>query len=149
MSNPCNDEMTEDHLDCSGKKRNFVVRSYGTGAGLFLEAVEMHTSEARGLRIVMRADADGRLPYGEIRERIRSRLSERSVARDPDTGRLEILNRTVRCQITDENVDRDDEASGPNLYVDDQLITWTDLGRMLVSYNGFGLRIEVRDPGEE
>lgn len=52
-----------------------------------------------GTRFVMRADTDGVLPWGHLREKIRARMAERDVAVDPDTGRLEILRGLVRAHI--------------------------------------------------
>ena len=58
----------EDFLDCTGKKRRFRLQSYA--AGMFLDATELLDGEAVGMRFVMRADADGVLPWGLMRDKI-------------------------------------------------------------------------------
>ena len=41
------------------------------------------------------------------------------------------------------------DGAGPALIVDDVVLSWEELGALLESYEGFGLRIEIHDPGEE
>jgi len=78
-----------------------------------------------------------------MRVRIRAWLARRDVARHPRSGRLELLTRSLRGQI--ESVG-DDE--GPTVLVDDLEIGWSDLGRLLESYEGWHVRLEIRDPSE-
>jgi hypothetical protein len=89
--------MIEDYLDCTGKKRTFRLQSYA--GGMFLDATEVLDGEPIGIRLVMKMDLHGHLPWGEMRERIRSRLAERDLAVDPDTRRLAILRGLVRAHI--------------------------------------------------
>jgi len=131
-------DQIEDHLDCAGNRRTFRLRLQPSG--LFLEAVEQ-TGEAAGRRFMLPVPIDGPEPWGELRTRIRQRLSQRDVVRD-EHGRLEILNGLVRAQITS----RDGE---PSFLVDDMELTWDEIGSLLTSYEGWGLRIEIRSCGDE
>jgi hypothetical protein len=97
------------------------------------------------MRFVMRADADGVLPWGLMREKIRTRMAERDVAVDPGTGRLEILRGLVRARIDTVPELHDEDEQGPVLIVDDRRITWRELGKMLVGLEGWNLRIEILD----
>lgn len=135
--------LEEDFLDCTGKKRRFRIQSYA--AGMFLDATELLDGEAVGMRFVMRADADGVLPWGRMREKIRARMVERDVAVDPDSGRLEILRGLVRARIDTVPELHDEDEQGPVLIVDDRRITWRELGKMLVGLEGWNLRIEILD----
>jgi hypothetical protein len=135
------DEMFETHLDCTGKKRRFVLAAYGGGS--FLSATEILDGDATGMRFVMKADEHGHLPYGEMRDRIRRRLAERDVAVDPDTGELRILRERLRAGISQIGDD------GPVLVVDDRFVTWRELGRMLETYEGWGLELRILDATDE
>src|SRR5438128_8820062 len=88
--------MIEEYLDAAGTVRTFRLRVYRDGQ--FLEAVERHDGAWAGLRFVLPAK-DGEPPWGEMREGIRAWLARRDVARDPRSGRLELLTRALRGQI--------------------------------------------------
>ena len=94
----------------------------------------------RSLKAVAPGEAP---PWGEMRARIRAWLTRRDVARRPRSGRLELLARSLRGQI--ESVADDD---GPTVLVDDLEIGWSELGGLLASYEGWHIRIEIRDPCE-
>jgi hypothetical protein len=76
---------------------------------------------------------------------IRSRLAERDVAVDPDTGKSTILRGLVRAHLHTMPEAHEDDDDGPVLVVDDRRITWRELGRMLDGLEGWDLRIEVLD----
>ena len=78
-----------------------------------------------------------------MREGIRAWLARRDVAQHPRSGRLELLTRSLRGQI-----DSAGDDGGPVVLVDDLEIGWDELGRLLASYEGWHLRIEIRDPSE-
>jgi hypothetical protein len=135
--------MEDEFLDCTGKKRRFRLQSYA--GGRFLDAVELLDGQAVGMRFVMPAGVDGVLPWGEMRAKIRARMAERDVSRDPDTGRLEILRGLVRAHIHSVPQSDDEDEHGPVLIVDDRKITWRELGEMLVGLEGWSLRLEILD----
>ena len=82
-------------------------------------------------------------PWGEMRAQIRAWLARRDVARHPRSGRLELVARSLRGQIA--SVGDDGE---PKVLVDDLEIAWSELGGLLASYEGWHIRIEIRDPSE-
>lgn len=135
--------MDEDYLDCTGRKRKFRLQSYARG--MFLDATELLDGEPIGMRIVMKMDEHGHLPWGEMREKIRARLAERDVAVDPDDKKLKILRGIVRAHLHTVPAAREDDDDGPVLIVDDRRITWRELGKMLDGLEGWDLRIEVLD----
>lgn len=138
------DETMEDEfLDCTGKKRRFRLQSYA--GGRFLDATELLDGQAVGMGFVMPAGVDGVLPWGEMRAKIRARMAERDIARDPDTARLEILRGLVRAHIHSVPQSDDKDEHGPVLIVDDRKITWRELGEMLVGLEGWSLRLEILD----
>jgi len=132
--------MIDEYLDAAGTVRTFRLRVYRDGQ--FLEAVERHDGAWAGLRFVLPAK-DGEPPWGEMREGIRAWLARRDVARHPRSGRLELLTRSLRGQI-----DSIADDGGPVVLVDDLELGWDELGRLLESYEGWHLRIEIHDPSE-
>jgi len=138
--------MDEYHLDHRGKKRLFRLRNYERGSGSFLEAMEVRKSEPTGWTFRLHYNSDVQMaPYYEMRTRLRERLATRDLVRDPDTGELSNLTNTIRAQVSSGQ----DPRRGPPLLVDGELITWRELGQLLRAYEGWGLRIQITDTGEE
>ena len=133
------EEMLEDFIDCTGKRRRFRLMVYA--AGQFLEAREVHDHEASGLRFVLPVPFNEAPPWGEIRKRIRERLARRELVHD-DVGRLQLLTDVLCGQLTE-------GEDGLALIVDDRVLSWEEVGGLLASNMGFGLRIEIHDPGME
>ncbi len=133
--------MTEDHLDCQGHARTFRLEEYANHN--WLEAVELRKGEHLGLRFVLPIELGEAPPWGEIRDKIRARLSQRDIARGPD-GELRVLHNRIRAQL----IGRTDEGT-PLVFVDDLELTWNELGALLAMYEGSGLRIEICNCGEE
>ena len=138
--------MDEYHLDHQGRKRLFRLRNYERGWGSFLEAQEFRKDEPTGWRFALRCDAEIAIaPWGEIREKLRQRLATRDLVRDPDSGELQVLTNLIRAQVEFAR----DPRKGPPLIVYGDTITWRELGEMLSSYEGWGLRIEITQGGDE
>ncbi|HSD10304.1 MAG TPA: hypothetical protein VLF14_04920 [Candidatus Binatia bacterium] len=131
--------IAEEFLDCTGRKRTFLLRLYA--GDQFLEAVEMRPDERAGSRFVLPVKFGEAPPWGQMRDLVRRRLASRDVVRD-EHGRLEILTRTIRAQISDAG------EYGLVLLVDDVELTWEEFGRLLGRYAGWNLRVEIRDPAE-
>jgi hypothetical protein len=145
MLQPPDESMIDEHLDCTGRMRRFRIETYA--AGNFLHAVELRPDGAPGLRFVLPVPADGTPPYGDIRDRIRERLSRRDLVQDAD-GNLRILHKRIRGQLT-EGSGEQQENGLPAMVVDDLVVSWEDIGRLLAPYIGWGIRIAITDCGEE
>ena len=135
-------EMTEEYLDCTGKRRTFRLAEIA--GGLFIHAHEVPKTDRAGLRFVVAARAGELPPWGEIRSRIRTRLAQRSLVHGPDG--LELLTDVIRGQIA-ESEDKEDESV--SVVIDDLELSWAALGRLLRSHVGFGFRLEIHGAGEE
>jgi len=139
--------MDDHHLDCRGNRRHFRLELYGGGPASFLSATELRDGEATGLRFVMQYDESTQAPpYGEIRKKIDARLAVRHVDRDPDTLEWTPLTTLIRAQIGSAS---DHEVPSPDLVIDDETVSWDELGAMLRAYEGFGVRIRITEPGDE
>jgi len=137
------ESMVEHFFDSAGKKRTFRLGVYA--AGNFFEAAELRGGEPSGIRFILPVPADGAPPWGQMRDKIRERLSQRDLVRDEE-GRLHDLRRTIRAQITDQ--DGPDRGT-PLLLIDDMEVTWQEFGQMLMTYAGWGLRLQICDCGDE
>jgi hypothetical protein len=134
------EEMFDEYLDCAGNRRRFRLTLYADSR--FLQAIELRDGDPVGLRFVLPV-RDGEIPpWGEMRRRIQERLSERHIVRD-EAWRLQLLRDLIRGQLTE----REDGVT-PSLRVDDLVLTWEELGKLLMPSVGFGLRVEVHEPGD-
>jgi hypothetical protein len=133
----------ETFLDARGQKRRFLVQVHGGGTLTFLSAWEQRPDGEPGMRLLERFDEGCEVPpYARLRDRVRERLATRDLARDPDSGALQLLTGSIRAQLT---TDPDAPDDLPAVLIDDELLSWDDLGRLLSTYEGFGLRIRVMD----
>lgn len=130
----------EEFLDCAGKRRRFRLQVYANGR--FLEAREILADDVPGARIALPIKRGASPPWGEIRKRIRERLARRDLVAD-EHGRLVLVADGLRGQLTWS------EEDGPALIVDDVILSWDEVGRLLEAYEGFGVRLEIRDAVEE
>ncbi len=133
----------EEFRDAEGNPRRFRLRQHHPA---FLEAAEVLAGGAVGQRFSVSAEAAA--PLGELRARIAKRLSERHVVRDAD-GHLHLAGDVLRGQITCAPGSPLDEEGLPILLVDDVELSWLEVGRLLMTYEGFGCRLEIREAGDE
>lgn len=132
--------MEEYHLDCQGKKRLFRIQSYGGGVATFLTAQEILEDGDPGMRVLLRFNEETEPPpYFELRTKIEERLAVRDLIRDPDSGRLEALTGLIRASITS---DRETDLA-PMLVIDGEQVSWEEFGRLLTTYEGWGLHIRI------
>lgn len=142
MKRDPDEPIIDEYLDCNGRKRRFQIQPISHG--LFLEAHELRDDDVAGLRFCLPIRIEDPPPYGELRDHIRERLSQRDLVRHPRTGKLENLRRTIRAQVHDTADDGE-----LLLTVDDMQITWRELGEVLAPYCGWGLRIQICEYGRE
>lgn len=136
----------EYHLDHQGRKRLFRLRNYERGPFSFFEALEVRNGDPTGWRFAVHYDPEsGIVPWAEIREKIRQRLATRDIVRDPDSGGLRVLANLIRAQVGCAK----DARKGPPLIVDGETVTWREFGQLLSSYEGWGLRIQITNGGDE
>jgi hypothetical protein len=138
--------MDEVHIDCQGRKRRFRLQEYHRPIMSRIEATELLNGEPVGMRLVAHFNDDVQMPpYYEIRRRIADRLATRDLVRDPESGGLVDLTMRIRAQV------RCGEGGeeGPDLIIDGDVVAWAELGRLLNTYEGWGLRIEIEEAGEE
>jgi hypothetical protein len=139
--------MEEFHIDCQGRRRHFRLQEHHRSFMSSIDATEVIEGEPIGMRLVEHFNDELQMPpYYEIRRRIAERLATRDLVRDPETGRLTDLHMRIRTQVHRGGESR---GEGPDLLIDGDVVTWADLGNLLNTYEGWGLRIEITEAGEE
>lgn len=132
--------------DARGERHrfHFVLRHLGTM--LTLEALEIKGSDCAGyeFRVHGAADADPFILMQRLLERMRRDLSTTYLV-EGEEG-LGISGTTVRGQIS-----CDPEAADrlPVLVIDGREVSWDEFGRMLMTFEGWKMHLEIEDPSDE
>jgi hypothetical protein len=133
--------------DCEGKAHVFHFRTRLFGPGVALEAFEVRDGNPGGYQFQAIGDPqeDILALLARLIDKIRRALSVRHI-RDGRFGPEIADHRVVRGRIA-----WDDLPDGqiPLLMIDGQEITWDAFGRMLMSYEGWQFKLEIRDKSEE
>jgi hypothetical protein len=132
--------------DCTGEVHEFYFRTHLFGAGVALDAFELRDGLPEGYRFQIIGDPNDDLMvlFGRLVERIRRALSVRHIV-NGEFG-LEIAERTVRAQI---EWDEDYDGRLPILVIDGRELKWEELGRMLMTFEGWQFRLNIIDKSEE
>jgi hypothetical protein len=133
--------------DASGNVHDFHFRSLLLGDNLSLEAFDSASQEeSSGYRFQILGDplSDQFTLLGKLIEKMRRSLAVVHI-RDSDLG-LQIVDETVRGRIEWDGVS---ESRMPCVVIDGHRVEWDELGRMLMTFEGWQFKLEVRDPSDE
>ena len=132
--------------DCEGEAHLFHFRTRLFGPGVALDAFEVRDGHPAGyqFQVIGEPEDDPLALLGRLIERIRRALSIKHV-RDGEYG-LQVADRVVRARI---EWDEAEEGRVPLIVVDSREITWEQFGRMLMSFEGWQFKLEIRDQSEE
>jgi hypothetical protein len=117
------------------------------GTGVALDGFELCDGHPAGyqFQIIGDPEEDLLVLVGRLIERIRRGLSVKH-----------LRNGTYGLQIADHRVVRgkiewgdSEDGSVPQLNVDGREITWQEFGRMLMSFEGWQFKLEIRDKSED
>jgi len=141
----------ETFKDTGGKEHVFHFTTHLFGDRVSMEAVEeMGDDDIEGYRFCLLGEVEGGVPnlfnmFGQLIIRIKKGLSRKHI----ETGKYS------RYQITDVGVVRghitSDIKTGsslPIMVIDGKEISWHELGTMVMSYEGFNFRLDIRDKSE-
>ena len=133
-------------VDCSGKAHKFHFRTRLFGPGVALDAFELRDGSPAGyqLQIIGDPEEDLLALLGKLIDKIRRALSVKHV-RDGKYG-LQVAENTVRARI---GSDRTEDGRVPLIVVDGREVTWDQFGRMLMTFEGWQFKLEIRDKSEE
>ena len=130
--------------DVDGVRHRFEIRSMlvGTGHAMYAREVRKRDGEG-GYRFAILGDleADAQDLFQLLRERIRQGLSVRHVQQTEHGWQLTQAHRlsgVIEC-------DPETEGALPLLIVDGRTFTWNQIGRMMMTFEGFTLNAIVED----
>jgi hypothetical protein len=134
-------------VDCAGKSHKFHFRTHLFGPGVAIDGFELHKGEPSGyqFQIVGEPEDDLLTLLGRLIEKIQRGLAVKHVK----TGKhgMQIADhRVLRAMI---DWDEDEDGQVPLLIIDGREITWHDLGRMLMTFEGWQFKLEIRDMSAE
>ena len=132
--------------DCRGKEHQFHFRTRLLGGIVALEAFEVREGNPEGYQFELIGDSEDDLfaLLGRLVQTIRKALSVKHIE-DGEHG-LQIIDQMVRGRIESSCSDYDSE---PVIVVDGREISWKDFGRMLMSFEGWQIKLEIVDRSDE
>jgi hypothetical protein len=133
-------------VDCEGQAHEFYFRTRLFLPGVALDAFELRDGEPAGYQFQIIGDPEEELLalFGRLIEKIRRALSIRHLKRG-SVG-LQIADQVVRGRI---EWDQDEDGRVPLLVIDGRGITWDQFGHMLMTFEGWQFKLEIRDNSEE
>ena len=134
--------------DAAGDTHRFHFEVHLLGDRLSLEAFELVGGAPGGYQFQVLGDAEEDLfeLMGQMVPRIRRLLAQQHLKTDEYMPGLHIANLLVRGRITwDEN----EEGRLPMLVIDGKEISWEQFGRMVMGFEGWQFKLEIRDRSEE
>ena len=133
--------------DCSGASHLFYFRIRLFGIGVAIDAFELAraTLSATSFRSSPTPEDDLMVVLGQLIEKIRRALSVKHIT-SGDLGWQIADHRVVRAVIQS---DCRRGASLPVLAIDGREFSWHEFGRMLMTYEGWQVKLEIRDQSEE
>ena len=133
-------------IDCAGETHQFHFRTRLFGSGVALDAFELREGNPAGYQFQIVGDPEDDLfaLLGRLMQKIRRTLSSKHLA--DDGNGLRLAERTLRGRIEwdDSQVDRT-----LLVVVDGREISWEDFGRMLMTFEGWQFKLEIRDRSDE
>jgi hypothetical protein len=132
--------------DCAGERHEFHFRMRLLGSMAALDAFELTAGSPGGYQFQMvgKPDDEPLSLLGRLIERMRRSLSIKHLVR-----------REHGTQIADQMVcgriewDESEDGRVPLLVIDGQEVSWEELGRMLMSFEGWQFRLAICDRSEE
>jgi hypothetical protein len=132
--------------DCAGEEHEFHFRTRLLGAVVAMDVFEVKRGQPAGYQFQIVDDSEVELVslLGRLMQRMRRSLSVKYLVQSDQ--RLQIAGQTVRGRIewdesTDERV--------PTFVIDGREVSWEQFGRMLMTFEGWQFRMDIRDRSEE
>ena len=132
--------------DCAGERHEFHFRMRLLGSMMALDAFEVKAGVPKGyqFQILGEPEDEPLSLLARLIERMRRSLSIKHLV--PSEYGMQIGDQTVCGRI-----EWDASADGrvPQLVIDGQEVSWGQLGRMLMTFEGWQFRLVIRDRSEE
>jgi hypothetical protein len=136
-----------DMTDAAGAPHRFHFRVHHLGDRVALGAFELRDGAPGGYEFQAIDDAECDLLelLGKLVERMRRALALRHLTQEDRIG-WGIADMLVRGRVT---WDSAQDGRVPLLVIDGREVTWDEFGRMLMSFEGWQFKLEIRDRSEE
>lgn len=133
-------------VDCEGQPHEFHFRTHLFGPGVALDAFEVREGNPAGyeFQIIGDPEEDLMVLLGRLVEKIRRALAIKHITKG--TLGLQIADQVVRGRI---EWDKDEDGRVPLLVIDGREITWDQFGCMMMTFEGWQFKLEIRDKSEE
>ncbi len=133
--------------DVSGEHHDFHFRAHLFGSGVALEAFELRDAQPGGyeFQVIGEPEDDLLALLGRLIEKMRRALAVQHV--EGGAHGLQITDRMIVRGRIDCDPDADDRM--PAVVIDGREISWADFGRMLMTFEGFQFKMEIRDRSDE
>lgn len=137
-----------DLLDAAGQFHRFHFEVRLLGDRVSLDAFELVSGFPDGYQFQVIGDAQADIfeLMGRMVPRIRRLITQQHLEINQSTRGLRIADLLVRGRVTS-SVAHEDQL--PVLVIDGREITWEDFGRMLMCYEGFQFKLDIRDRSKE
>ena len=132
--------------DCAGERHELHFRMRLLGPMAVLDAFELTAGVPGGyqFQILAKPDDEPLSLLGRLIERMRRSLSVKHLVRG-EHG-TQIADQTVCGRI---DWDASEDGRVPLLVIDGQEVSWHELGRMLMTFEGWQFRLAISDRSEE
>jgi hypothetical protein len=136
-----------DLTDCDGKTHHFHFRTRLFGPGVALDALEIRDGQPDGYQFQVIGEPEGDLLalLARLIEKIRRALSVKHI-REGELGVQIADHQVVRGRI---EWDAAEDGRVPIVVIDGREFTWDEFGRMVMSFEGWQFKLEIRDKSEE
>ena len=134
--------------DAAGTPHRFHFEVRLLGDKVSLQAFELVKGDPGGYEFQVLGDAEADLfeLMGQMVPRIRRLLARQHLKTDTHMSGLHIADFMVRGRIT---WDDNEDGRLPMLVIDGKEISWDQFGRMVMSFEGWQFRFEIKDRSEE
>jgi hypothetical protein len=132
--------------DCAGESHEFHFRMRLLGSMAALDAFELTDGAPGGyqIQILGKPDDEPLSLLGRLIERMRRSLSVKHLVHSEHGA--QIAGQTVCGQI---EWDESEDGRVPQLVIDGREVSWDELGRMLMTFEGWQFRLAIIDRSEE
>jgi hypothetical protein len=134
--------------DAAGTPHRFHFEIRLLGDKVSLQAFELVKGDPGGYEFQVLGDAEADLfeLMGQMVPRIRRLLARQHLKTDTHMPGLHIADFMVRGRIT---WDDNEDGRLPMLVIDGKEISWDQFGRMVMGFEGWQFRLEIKDRSEE
>lgn len=134
--------------DAAGQTHRFHFCARILGERISLAAFELEDGVPNGYQFQILGDPEGDMfaLMARLVERMRRALAQRHLECDGESARLQIAEFLVRGRF---EWDEQEDGHLPLLVIDGRKVTWQEFGRMLMTYEGWQFKLEIKDPSEE